>query len=183
MDVASLDVTVDFMLDGGRRTEVLQADLSSSDGSGAGSSRTFEIFLPPTRVQRVEVDVSPAVAGVSLGYSDRQPYRPVPTEFILHPNYPNPFRDQTSFVVDIPRSEGDDPFAAQSTPRLIEVRIYNVLGREVRRFSLDVPPGGRMPITWDGRDFLGRPLPSGVYFYRIHTESWRSSFQRALLLR
>jgi len=183
-----VDVTVDFLLDGGQRTKVLQADLSSSQsraatGEGGVTVRILEVQLPPTRAQRVQVKVSPPVAGISIGYSDRKPHWAPAAEFVLYPNYPNPFRDQTRIVVDIPAAEGDDPFGAQRMPRQIEVRIYNLLGQEVRRFSLEVGPGSRVPVPWDGRDFLGRPLPSGVYFYRIAEQGWQSPFRRALLLR
>ncbi|MFQ6093242.1 MAG: FlgD immunoglobulin-like domain containing protein [bacterium] len=45
--------------------------------------------------------------------------------------------------------------------------IYNILGQEVRAL-VDEPQGpGYYTMTWDGRGRDGRPVTSGIYFYRL----------------
>ncbi len=54
------------------------------------------------------------------------------------------------------------PFASRHSP--LALRIYDAQGRAVRSFSsLLSPPSS---LTWDGKDDLGQPLPSGAYFIR-----------------
>jgi hypothetical protein len=69
---------------------------------------------------------------------------------------PNPMRSHAEISV---RSE-----------KPCEVFIFNVSGRLVRRLLADSadPAGGETSSArWDGRDTAGRPLPGGVYTYRI----------------
>jgi flagellar hook assembly protein FlgD len=49
----------------------------------------------------------------------------------------------------------------------IEVTIYDVAGRVVRRLRDRADAAGIRSIVWDARDAAGRPTPSGTYFYRI----------------
>ena len=72
-------------------------------------------------------------------------------------NYPNPFSDHTNITItsELPRNV--------SQP----VVIYNLLGREVRRWNHPFWNTNQTTLKWDGFDFRGNPLPSGVYFVRI----------------
>lgn len=47
------------------------------------------------------------------------------------------------------------------------IRIFGADGREVRAVRL---PAGMRTVRWDGTDRAGRPVPGGVYFYRILAE-------------
>jgi hypothetical protein len=80
-----------------------------------------------------------------------------PRDLVLSPGYPNPFNAVTAFALYLP---GDEPAA-------VSVKIYNVLGQQVRTL-LDGPvaPGGRV-VLWDGTDDAGTGLASGVYFARM----------------
>lgn len=68
---------------------------------------------------------------------------------------PNPFSGGTRFDVVL------------ETEASIDVVVYDVLGRQVRRELLDAGPAGTRTIEFDGRDDDGRPLPGGVYFCRV----------------
>ena len=67
---------------------------------------------------------------------------------------PNPFRTTTTFVF------------AKEREWPVTIRILDVLGREIRRIETSPQPLGEMRVTWDGRDAAGRPLPSGVWFWK-----------------
>jgi len=54
------------------------------------------------------------------------------------------------------------PPAASS--KSLTLRVYDAEGRAVRSFSS--LPSSLSPLTWDGKDDLGRHLPSGAYFIR-----------------
>jgi len=69
--------------------------------------------------------------------------------------YPNPFRSKVTFAVRS-KSKSD-----------LEIRIYDVSGRLVRKLDPPHPSGRHWILRWDGRDRSGRVAPTGIYFYRI----------------
>ncbi len=73
----------------------------------------------------------------------------------LDPNFPNPFESTTSLEFQL---------AADSD---VEIEIYDVAGRKVRNIFLGNTGAGARQIAFDGLDDAGRPLSSGVYFYRV----------------
>jgi hypothetical protein len=74
----------------------------------------------------------------------------------LHQNTPNPFNPATSIAFELP------------APAEVSLCVYNASGRLIRTLAESEPRHvGRHAVTWDGRDDLGRPAASGVYFYRL----------------
>ncbi len=70
--------------------------------------------------------------------------------------YPNPFNPSTRIEFFL---------NAQAE---VSLAIYDVRGRRVRLLeNPHVRPAGVHIIPWDGRDESGRPVASGVYFYRV----------------
>jgi hypothetical protein len=69
----------------------------------------------------------------------------------LLPNAPNPFNPSTQlrFALD---AAGD-----------AALNVYDVQGRLVRAFPAAGYDAGVHSVVWDGRDFGGRPVASGVY--------------------
>jgi len=91
--------------------------------------------------------------------------RPTPSEFTLAEAQPNPFAPQFG-AVRISFGLG----ATNLTPRL---RIFNMLGQEVARFTgADFRRSN--VVLWDGRDQLGRAVPAGVYFYQLEAGRQRA---------
>jgi hypothetical protein len=52
----------------------------------------------------------------------------------------------------------------------VQVDIYDVAGRRVRRLADRVFPAGEQELKWDGTDDAGRKLGRGVYFVRSSTQ-------------
>jgi len=59
------------------------------------------------------------------------------------------------------------------------LRVYNLTGHVVRSFALEPRAG---VLRWDGRDLSGRPVPKGVYLFRL-VQGCRTATGKALLLR
>ncbi|MDZ7363203.1 MAG: Ig-like domain-containing protein [candidate division KSB1 bacterium] len=78
-----------------------------------------------------------------------------PQAFVLQQNYPNPFNPTTQIRYELPRAVH------------VSVIIYNSLGQEIRRLVDRVQPAGYHHVTWNGRDQRGKPVPSGIYHYRL----------------
>jgi M6 family metalloprotease-like protein len=93
-----------------------------------------------------------------------------PIRFALEANYPNPFNSATTILFALPE------------PSAVQLSIYDVLGRDVRRL-LDAPLArGTYTVTWDGADEAGARVPSGVYLYRLTTGSFSAS-RKMLMVR
>ena len=75
-------------------------------------------------------------------------------------NYPNPFNPSTKIRFFI---HSDDA----AGPKLL--RIYNVRGRLVTVIDVSHVSAGWHIIEFFGRDILGNPLPSGIYFVQLMT--------------
>jgi hypothetical protein len=52
-------------------------------------------------------------------------------------------------------------------PVPVVLTIHDVRGRLIRRMDMGIRPAGAHEVTLDARDQRGRPLPAGVYLYRI----------------
>jgi hypothetical protein len=72
-------------------------------------------------------------------------------------NYPNPFTDDTSFLVRL------------SDRATIRLDIFTVSGRRIRRLEA-VRDGGEVWIHWDGRDHHGSEIANGIYLYVARVE-------------
>ena len=70
-------------------------------------------------------------------------------------NYPNPFNPSTDIAY------------ALEAPSDVTIEIYNVAGQAVRTFDVGFQAAGEHSVHWDGGDASGKPVASGIYFYRI----------------
>jgi subtilisin family serine protease len=73
-----------------------------------------------------------------------------PTELALHQNHPNPCNPVTQIRFDLP-SEG-----------LVQLRVFDVVGREVALLVNEVKPTGHFTVNFDPTN-----LASGLYVYRL----------------
>ena len=78
----------------------------------------------------------------------------------LHPNFPNPFNPSTS--ISFALEDGSD----------VKLIIYNVKGEKVKTIFNDRVNADEMTsIIWDGKDANNKDVASGVYFYKLITET------------
>lgn len=64
----------------------------------------------------------------------------VPTQFILFPNYPNPFNPSTTISFSLPKENR------------VELAIYSISGQRVRTLLSGRMSAGTYSSVWDGRD-------------------------------
>jgi len=95
----------------------------------------------------------------------------LPREFALGDNFPNPFNPTTTIPVAIPR-------IAEVT-----LRVYSLLGEEVKTLQSGPLEPGRYWFSWDGTNDRGSHVASGVYLSRLTTSVGVSFTKKMLLLK
>lgn len=79
----------------------------------------------------------------------------LPLSTVLLANYPNPFNPETTIKYQIPKSTH------------VTLKIYNLLGQEIRTLVDEVREVGSYAIRWDGKNDSGQVVASGIYLYQI----------------
>ena len=96
-----------------------------------------------------------------------------PGAFFLGQNYPNPFNPTTT-IHYAHTNEG-------RIPNHVTLKLYNVLGQEVRTLVNEDKEPGSFAVSWDGRDNSGRQVGSGIYFYRLQAGDFLRTKKMILL--
>ena len=96
-------------------------------------------------------------------------HKAVLTPFALGGAAPSPFSWETRISYSLARTGKT------------ELIVYDVSGRKVRTLmDGEVNPGASW-VKWDGRDDLGRAVPSGVYFYRLQAGAFSDTKKMVLI--
>jgi len=88
----------------------------------------------------------------------------VPNDYELQQNYPNPFNPSTTIQFSIP-VEG-----------FVSLDVFNALGEKVSTLVSENLIAGTYKYEWKAED-----LTSGIYFYRLSTESFNESKKLVLM--
>jgi hypothetical protein len=107
--------------------------------------------------------------GSSVGVAERFSGGEQPDDYTLCQNYPNPFNTSSNIQYRIPM-EG-----------LVILKIFNILGQDVRTLIDKPQSAGSYVVLWDGRDDAGQELSSGVYFCRLQAGEHAQTVKMVLL--
>ncbi len=99
------------------------------------------------------------------GFRDDPAPRVLPEGFELSPNSPNPFNASTLIRYTLS--------AVGRPPTAVTLKIYNILGQEVRTLIDEKQSPGYYSVVWNGRDDFGQEVSSGIYFYRLKVKGER----------
>ena len=120
---------------------------------------------------RVSIDINPGplvdmrpIPSVAYGFVDitktegaPKLVASVPKDFVLGQNFPNPFNPTTRIDYALPE------------PAHVELRVFNILGQEVKTLVNYEQAAGSHQAVWDGTDASGNGVSSGIYFYKLLT--------------
>jgi len=110
-------------------------------GDSLWSSETWGFYVKPT---------APKV--------DKKPTALQPMDIQLNQNHPNPFNATTEIKYSLPK--GRDSYH-------VTLKIYDALGRLVKKLVNENQSTGEYSVIWDGTDMAGTAVTSGVYFYTL----------------
>ena len=88
----------------------------------------------------------------------------LPDKFELFQNYPNPFNPTSNIKYQIAKSS------------FVKMVVYNILGEEVATLVNEKLQPGTYEVEWDASIY-----PSGVYFYKLETETFSDTKKLILL--
>ena len=144
-------------------TPPLQLDIYAGVAAGTGTLRVdYEYF-------RSTIDTG-VLASPALQFAARA----APRETTLLPNYPNPFNPETWIPYRL------------AFPADVTVHIYAVNGSLIRHLPLGHQAAGMYhgrsrAAYWDGKNELGEPVASGIYFYTLTADDFNAT--RKMLIR
>jgi hypothetical protein len=151
--VVAADASIDIMLN---------VDASSLEADNYNS----EIFIISNDPDNgyVTIPLSVTVNGMSS-----EDDALLPEEFALHQNYPNPFNPVTTLRYDLPENS------------MVNIKVYDMLGREVRTLVNQVQDAGFKSIMWDAANDYGKSVSAGIYLYQIQAGDFIQTEKMVLL--
>ncbi|MCC7429782.1 T9SS type A sorting domain-containing protein [bacterium] len=93
------------------------------------------------------------------------------TSYKLHQNYPNPFNPITKINYELKIND----------LAVAKLEIFNILGQKVNSFNLSGNETGKGFVLWNGTDFSGKQVSSGIYFYRLQAGKFLETKKMVLL--
>ena len=111
-------------------------------------------------IQTQSVKSMTATLGKGISVLEKLLSHASPTETVVLPNYPNPFNPETWIPYQL--SESSD----------VTIRIFASNGQLIRKLHFGHQQPGlyhsrSRAAYWDGKNELGEPVSSGVYFYEF----------------
>ena len=151
----------------------MKVDGQAVSGDGALVEFTFKTTQTPLAsdfqiLDGVMVDLAggiDAITNIDIGS-----LKPMPRDYSLEQNVPNPFNPSTTIEYRLPEA-GD-----------VQLVIYNLLGQEVRTLVRESMDAGFHSVVWDGTDEFGKQVASGIYIYRMSVADF-TKVQRMMLLK
>jgi hypothetical protein len=148
------DVTLSLSRDNGATFEALaQIENSGSYSWQVDGEPSDACLLKITDSSGNIVDQSDAP--FSIQHVTNVSSKKQPEEFVVQPNYPNPFNPQTTIEFYAPHSD------------VLTAEVLNVQGKRIRTLASGLVSEGSHSIVWKGRDERGAKVAGGVYFYRL----------------
>jgi len=92
-----------------------------------------------------------------------------PADYALSQNYPNPFNPNTAISYSVPTSTH------------VTLKIYNVMGKEIKTLVNETRSAGIHSVTWDGTNNAGQKVTSGIYFYSLKADNFTDTKQMILM--
>jgi len=93
----------------------------------------------------------------------------IPQSYTLSQNYPNPFNPITYIHYSVPNYG------------FITIDIINISGKIIKTIVQSSHQPGNYDIMWDGTNYYGISVPSGIYFYKMDADEFVSVKKLVLL--
>lgn len=112
-------------------------------------------------------DLTIGIIPVSINNSDID----IATIYSLGNAYPNPFNPLTTIQFSVMK------------PEKVKLIVYDVLGQKVKTLFNDIAQAGNTKVKWFGKNEHNIKMSSGIYFYRLETESGFVKIKKMVLVK
>ncbi|MDZ7263070.1 MAG: FG-GAP-like repeat-containing protein [candidate division KSB1 bacterium] len=142
-----------------------------------GETLMVEITMPKSGLRGTTV-VQLTAAGsdnggtILLATANNDPsmqVKELPQEFVLQPNYPNPFNAETVIGYGVPRSS------------YVKIQIFDIAGRCIRTLIAADQDAGYHQVRWNGKDNQGVTVGSGVYLCRMEAAGFQANLKMIMI--
>jgi M6 family metalloprotease-like protein len=123
--------------------------------SGVGVN-LYSVFFQDSKQGWVVGDSGTILSTITGGeVTDVSIEEQIPKYYALSQNYPNPFNPTTTINYALPSRQR------------VKLNIYNNLGQLVHTVVNELQNAGVYSVRWNGTDYRGQKVASGIYFYRL----------------
>jgi len=174
-DVTQADMAIYTEYQGTGQCAFVNFDLCASINHAyaycsGGAPPGYQSFTPGAYEGRVDLMLTiledifglPSQGGGTGGTSD-VPGKKSTFQWALHQNTPNPVAGMTEVRYEIARTSN------------VSIKVYNAMGQLVSTLVDDRVEPGRYAAHWDGKNFAGERVSSGVYFYKMNAGSFNAT--------
>ncbi len=135
-------------------------DLSAYEG------QTIRIAIACVSFEATAFFVDDVIIAKTVGIDD---LIQAPSSASLKANYPNPFNPSTTISFELGEASN------------VEIVIYNLKGQIVQKLVSEPYTAGAHSVIWNGTDFMGNPVSSGVYYYKMSSGKFSSTRKMILM--
>ncbi len=150
------------------------------DNAGAPSlyQKTLTAFnakdLQQWLIQAQQLNLTDVTSQKGIRFLEQLLLTLIPKKTILLPNYPNPFNPETWIPYQL--AEAAD----------IKIQIYASDGQLIRTLDMGHQPAGlyqqrNRATYWNGKNEVGEPVASGVYFYKLSAGQFTATRRMVIL--
>jgi len=126
---------------------------TAPDPKGAPFVAPNDVALSPDEKTAYVIDIYARKAFVfKKGPTGVHDVAHLPTEYVLHQNFPNPFNPTTAIAYELPKND------------FVTIKVYNLLGQEIITLVNSNQTAGKHSVVFDANN-----LPSGVYIYTLQS--------------
>ncbi len=142
-----------------------QYDLTIGQDLPGDNNYNFNGVLDDIRIYDYAASVQQIADLFDISTGVALPHDPgIPKRFGLSQNYPNPFNPTTAMSFQLPAPTGVEG----SAMTFVSLKVYDILGREVRTLVDGIGQAGAYSVQWDGKNERGEAVTSGIYLYQLH---------------
>ena len=94
---------------------------------------------------------------------------PVPKDYRLFQNFPNPFNSSTVISYALPMDN------------VVYLKVFDLMGREVKTLVNSFQAEGGKSVRWDAVNNQGIPVSAGLYFYSIESGEFMETKKMILI--
>jgi hypothetical protein len=94
-----------------------------------------------------------------------------PEQAMLVQNYPNPFSSITTIPYQLDKASN------------VKLSVFNLLGEKVSILVNEQRTAGYHEVNWDGSNYNGKPMSSGIYFFRLEIGNNPADTKKGILIR